>query len=442
MMTRLTVCVLALVLGMAPSAMAQTVANPGLATLMERVFGPQGLVVDSEARLPDGSTHSGHFNSSFHSNFDQFNTALAGQLTSLPLPSPASSMTYRFDTATGTFARSTQSFGPILSDRAETIGRGRLSFSYNYQFFSFDAIEGIDLARIPAVFTHDGFQQGGGRADVVSTTNALEATVGQFTGLLTFGVSDRIDLSAAIPAIRTHLAVRSDADIQRVGTGSSTLVHFFHDDSAVGGVGSHKQFSASGDATGVGDVLLRVKGTAVRHDRGGLALGLDARLPTGDEMNLLGSGAFGLKPFAALSMSAGRLAPHLNAGYQWNGKSLLAGDVTTGTKADVADRVLLGIGADMGLSQRVSVAFDVLSERVSRSPRLVRESFTASGPFGTLVLDDVGVNEAAFWTANGAAGVKIRLTADVLANFNVRFKMSSNGLTTRVAPLFGVEYGF
>ena len=37
-------------------------------------------------------------------------------MTSLPLPSPASGFTYRFDDATGTFIRSTRSFGPILSD--------------------------------------------------------------------------------------------------------------------------------------------------------------------------------------------------------------------------------------------------------------------------------------------------------------------------------------
>lgn len=187
-------------------------------------------------------------------------------------------------------------------------------------------------------------------------------------------------------------------------------------------------------------MLLRVKGTAVRRDRGGLAVGLDTRLPTGDEE--LGSGAPGLKPFAALSLSAGRLSPHVNVAYQWNGRSVLAGDLDAGTKGDVPDRVLLGVGADIGVGQRLSVAFDLLGERVARSPRLVRQSFTASGPFGTLVLDDVTFNEAAFWAANGAAGVKIRLMGDVLANVNVRFRMGSNGLTTRVGPLVGLEYGF
>ena len=115
-------------------AQAQEAQTPGkLATLFEDVFGPTGLVVNSQAVLPDGTTHSAHFNSAFQSNFTQFNVALVSQLTALPLPSPASGFTYAFDPGTGTFRRTTRSFGPILSDRAETIGRGRLSVGFNYQ---------------------------------------------------------------------------------------------------------------------------------------------------------------------------------------------------------------------------------------------------------------------------------------------------------------------
>jgi hypothetical protein len=108
------------------AATAQGSDAAALATLVQNIFGPRGLTVHSDALLPDGSTHSAHFNSAFQSNFRQFNIALASQLTSVPLPSPGSGFTYRFDPATGTFARSTQSFGPILADRAETIGRGKV----------------------------------------------------------------------------------------------------------------------------------------------------------------------------------------------------------------------------------------------------------------------------------------------------------------------------
>jgi len=93
-----------------------------LALLIPGLFGPSGLKVDSQARLPDGSTHSAHFNSAFQAEFTQFNIALASQLAAVPLPTPASGFTYTFDSSLGVFQRSTQSFGPILAERAETIG--------------------------------------------------------------------------------------------------------------------------------------------------------------------------------------------------------------------------------------------------------------------------------------------------------------------------------
>ena len=117
-------------------AAAEAQTSGKLATLFEDVFGPRGLVVNSQQVLPDGSTHSAHFNSAFQSNFTQFNVAFVSQLTALPLPSPAAGFTYAFDPATGTFRRTTRSFGPILAERAETIGRGRLSVGFNYQLRS------------------------------------------------------------------------------------------------------------------------------------------------------------------------------------------------------------------------------------------------------------------------------------------------------------------
>ena len=123
------------------------------------------------------------------------------------------------------FVRSTNSFGPILSDRAETIGRGRLAFGFSHQFFSFDHLDGVRLTAVPAVFRHDGFETGGGRADVVSTTNTIEATVSQFTGALTYGITDRVDVSLAVPVVRTRLSLLSNArstGSARVRTSEST----------------------------------------------------------------------------------------------------------------------------------------------------------------------------------------------------------------------------
>ena len=111
-MGRRVLTFLVLLLALASPAAAQSRPAPTLSAVFHDLFGPNGLVVDSEAALPDGSTHSAHFNSAFQSSFTQFNVALASQLTTLPLPSPASGFTYRFDATTGTFVRSSQSFGP------------------------------------------------------------------------------------------------------------------------------------------------------------------------------------------------------------------------------------------------------------------------------------------------------------------------------------------
>lgn len=412
-----------------------------LALLFRDIYGPNGLIVNSEAVLPDGSTHSAHFNSAFQSNFTQFNIALASQLTSLPLPSPASGFTYSFDPATGTFTRSTQSFGPILAERAETIGRGRLSFGYNFQYFSFDTVEGVDLSRVPAVFTHDDLELGGGRADVVTTSNVVEATVGQMTSVLTYGVTDRLDVSIALPIVRTTLNVVSRATVQRLGTGNQVNVHFFRNPDLPGGYGDDREFASKGVASGLGDIILRAKGTVFREGHRGLAVGLDVRLPSGDEEDLLGTGALGVRAFTALSVLYGRFSPHLNLGYQWNGSSVLGGDVSTGAKGDLPDQVSYAVGADYGLTERVTLAADLLGRHVIDSPRLVTREFPVSGDFGSAVFDDIAFEHESFSAIDAATGVKVNIARRLLINFNLRFKLNDNGLGDRVTPLIGFEYG-
>jgi hypothetical protein len=104
-----------------------------LAHLLPTLYGAQGLFVDSSAPLPDGSTHSAHFNNAFQSRFNQFNAALASQLSALPLPSPSSGFTYTMDPTLGVFTRSTQSFGPIFAERAETMGKGKFALGFGMQ---------------------------------------------------------------------------------------------------------------------------------------------------------------------------------------------------------------------------------------------------------------------------------------------------------------------
>jgi hypothetical protein len=309
-----------------------------------------------------------------------------------------------------------------------------VSLGFNYQRFTFDSIEGVDLFDVPAVFTHDGASPGG-RADVVTTSNAIDLRVGQFTTFLSYGLSDHADLSVAVPVVSVDLSAVSDATVQRIGTATSPATHFFRDPS--GGFGTTKRFEASGSASGIGDVIARLK---VRP-ASGVALGVDVRFPTGDELNLLGSGAYGVKPFLVLSFSQKVLSPHVNVGYQWNGDSVLGGNVITGEKGSLPDQILYEAGVDVGVTPRITLALDVLGRRVLKSPRLQTETFHALD--GTSTFPNIHfIQDANFNVTNGAAGLKINAGGRLLLDFNVLFKLDKGGLRDKITPLVGFEYSF
>jgi hypothetical protein len=413
-----------------------------LSTLFEDIYGPNGLVLNSDDVQLDGTNHAAHFNSAFQSEFRLVNVALTSQLATVPLPSPASGFTYTFDAATGTFMRSTRSFGPILAERGETIGRRRIAFGYSYQFFSYDALDGLRLASIPAVFTHDNPQAGGGRADVVATANTVEATVSRFTGALTYGLSSRVDVSLAVPVVDTRLSLLSNATIHRIGTGSNLGVHYFRDPDAIGGHGSTRQYFAEESAGGVGDLVARVKATMMREGARALGAGLDVRMPTGDEQNLLGSGAVGIRPFVAFSSQMGAFAPHFNAAYQWNGESLIGGNVREGVKGDLPDQFTYAIGGDVLVAPRLSMIVDLFGQRVVSSPRLIAVESTRSGVAGSVTLDDIRFVNESYWTSSGSFGLKANLLSRMLLTFNLQFAIADGGLTDRLSPLVGMEWAF
>jgi hypothetical protein len=419
----------------ATSAAAQS--SDKLAFLIPTLYGPTGLVVDSEARLPSGETHSAHFNGAFQAEFTQFNIALASQLAAVPLPSSASGFTYELDPTLGVFRRSTQSFGPILAERAETVGKGKFSLGFSYQYFSFDTLEGVGLDQVPAVFTHDD-PASGGRADVVTTLNSIDARVGQTTAFFTFGLLDRVDLSVAVPFITVDMDVASEASVQRIGTANSPATHFFRD--ASGGFGAARRYEGTGSASGIGDVIARLKATLYKGDHSAMALGVDSRIPTGDEEDLLGSGAPGVKPFLVLSFASKNVAPHINLAYQWNGESVLAGNVTTGTKGDMPDQFHYTVGLDVGLSDKFTLAVDVLGRYVIDSPRMQSTVFRTIDVGSTF--PNIHFETGSFSIVDGAIGLKINLGGTLLADFNALFKLNDAGLRNTFTPLFGLEYSF
>ena len=432
-MTRRLVLFLGAALFCAPGAHAQ---HKKLAYLIPGLFGENGLVVGSEAPLPSGQTHSAHFNNAFQSQFSQFNVALASQLATLPVPAPASAFTYTFDESLGLFSRSTDSFGPILSERAETAGKGKFNFGVAYQRFTFDSLGDSSLDSIPAVFTHDQ-PAPGGRSDVVSTVNSIETSLDQFVAFANFGLASRFDVSVAIPLISTEIRASSQATIQRIGT-VDPKIHFLG--AGNGDYTTTRTFTQGGSASGIGDVLVRFKGKAFEWGSNGLAFALESRLPTGDEEDFLGSGAFGLKPAIIFSSSHKVVSFHLNAAYQWNGESLLAGNLQTGSKADMPDQFLYSGGVAVAASKKLTLVGDFLGRHFIDTPRLKTTTFTALD--GHTTLSDIGFANESFDELFAAAGLRLNIAGGLLLDANVLFSLTETGLRDKVTPLVSLAYNF
>ena len=423
-------CAAAVLLVLArPQLGAQSFNRDKLAFVVSNVFGANGLILENDR-------HQAHFDSSFRSNFGPFNSALASQLTSAPIPSTAAGFTYAFDSTLGTYVRSAQNFGPIFSERAETIGADRFYFGVSFQHFGFDNIDDLSLDNFPAVFNHRPTVDPDSPflKDVITSRNLIDVSMGQLTTFFTYGLTDRMDVSVAIPFVSTNLDIISDVQIQRIGTaGDETFPHTFRR----GQADSQRVFQNGGSASGLGDVIVRFKGTTTKWENAALAIGADVRLPTGNELDFLGSGAPGFKPFAVFSYNYGRISPRVNVGYQFNGESALAGNVLTGEKAGLPEQFLYSVGVDIGVTSKFSVVADYLGQRLIDAPRVIPSTFTGADgrvfPTTTFLTDSLNIADAAF-------GFKLNPASTFLVTFNVLVKLNNGGLRDDVVPLIGISF--
>lgn len=427
------VCILLLALCPLLAHDGELTGNTGgsrkLAYLIPNLFGTSGIV------LPNAD-HAAHFTSALQSNFGPFSTSLVSQLSSLPIPSPASGFIFSFDKSLGVYSQSTQSFGPIYAERAETLGKNKFFVGFSYQNFSFDKLDGIDLKRVPAVFEHQPTGAPNYVQDIITTNNAFDVKFGQSAAFFTYGLTDRFDISVALPFNSARIEAVSDAKIQRIGTANEPDVHYF--DTPFGDR-TEKTFARSGSASGLGDVVVRAKATALQFKNGGLAVGLDARMPTGDVYDFLGSGAYGFRPFTALSFRKGNFSPHVNAAYQWNGKSILAGNIQTGATGDLPDQIQYVLGFDYGVTKKFTLAIDYLGQRQLNAKRVSLTSYRAAN--GS-VFPQIAIRDTSFQQNSLATGFKVNPVSSLLVSFNLLFALDDNGLRDQITPLIGLSYTF
>ncbi len=420
-----------------------TAVSGKMICVIPQLYGPAGLI------LPN-PRHAAHFQSSFQQSFTPLNAALGQELSILPLASPASGITFVFDRSLGVVTRSTESFGPILSERAETIGRRRFYIAATYQYFGFSTLDGIDLKRLPADFKHLQFPIGGViplfEQDYITTSNRIDLKLHQVTFFATYGLTDRVDVSVAVPILDVHMGVTSQAHIVRIAPPNPAdpsavqgEYHFFNINDPVGSTDA--TFFTRRSAAGLGDVVFRVKGTAIKRERFRVAGGVDVRVPSGDEQNFLGSGAAGVKPFVVVSYRA-RISPHANIGYEWNGSSILAGNISTGAKARLPNQFFYSGGVDIGVAKRLTLATDLLGQRVIHGFRVQEVPFVDTTGVSHPDIPNISNYTDSFNLDDLALGFKYEPFGKLLLTGNILIKLDDGGLRARVVPLVGLSYTF
>jgi hypothetical protein len=355
--------------------------------------------------------------------FTAITASFGSQLTQVPLASPASGILYVESASLHIPVKNGQeTFGPVLTERANTLGRGKLFLAVTYQFFTFNSLDGISLKAIPVVFN---VCNSSGQCDALGTTNRVDIKVHQTAIFATYGVLRNLDVSVALPWNDVHLAA-SGYNCVAVRANCQ---------------GNYEQVvpgSAARSASGLGDVVVRAKFRFPLEDQWKFAGGMDFRIASGNEYNLLGAGAPGVKPFFSASHD-GRVSPHVDLAYQWNGSSLLS-STTIGSKASLPSSLSYALGVDCGVSKRLTVALDVLGAHTSNQLRLKRT--LTSIPGIVQPVNDIFISSGSVWNIHGAAGIKYNLRGGLLVSGNVYWAMDHNGLRNRPVPLGGISYTF
>jgi len=419
------------------------------------------------------------------------NAGIASALSIVPLSSPASGVILRTDPKTQAELPESSTLGTIFTERAETIGKHQWYIGFSHQDSHFARFNGMDLNTLSLLYT-GGYTSGISLSKGASPLATVPATfqigmnvhLSQDITFLTFGITDRIDVSAGVPVVHTGVAASTYDPMIYAGNGTHVSPNTcWCVNTLTPGVETLQYAGAIGYAglskTGLGDLLFRGKGTVVRKRNMVVAVGTDLRLPTGNETNLLGTGTTSVKPFMAVSLYSKPVrslvfSPHFDLGWQFSGKSILAGELQTvqlgqtspvyygagpggftATKDFIPDVFSWAAGTEVALGHHNTLIFDFLGNQIGWIHGILNvvntpdQAYAPTAPFAqTKIAGFVGVNSmglpihSAYGQYSGSLGYKARIAGNLVANLSVLYRFDNNGLVARVVPAYGLSYTF
>jgi len=434
-----TVLNLSLILLLAGSVRLADAAD--LKDTIKNLYGGQGILLEP-LPLPFPSQES-RFQASSLQGLDQLNT----QLTSaIGVPSFNSSVGgFLFDIERGVPVQTTESLGPLLTERATTLGARKLDLTFTYTRVNFTKLQGKDLNDLELVFLR-GDANGNGiidtsgpfsfESDVIRATLSVDLTEDIFALIATYGLTAEWDIGIVVPVTHIRLHAKSSLTIcdqaardflrpqcldqfgNRVGNRGGTKIgdipiHRFGPNSTPPAVSLSDETAVSGggDETGLGDIILRTKYNFLRHYDDlipDMAFLVELKLPTGDEECLLGTGGTNVTGLLVASKTYARwFTPHVNLGYEINTK-------------DTRESAI-----------RYALGFDA---------RLLPELTLAAGIIGRAKPNGNGTGDH---IVDLSLGVKWNPIKSLILRTNVQIPLDKNsGLRADFIPTVGIEYIF
>ena len=394
---------------------------------------PASLQVHGEHFIPASSAENGTL-------ISLIGDALGQSISAIPIGSTSGSETFRFEG--GVPERTSTSAGAIFAERAATLGRGRVLVGISRTSFSFATLRGVSMHDIQLTFTHQNVDFPGCSAavggdcskygipgvenDVMDFHLSMDLDVAVTPVYVTYGVTDRLDVSVVVPLVQANFRGTSNAQIEPFG--GTTATHFF------AGTPTNPVLSASrqslGSAAGLGDVDVRAKINLRQNVNADVAVLLDARFPTGGTADLLGSGKFTGRVLGIVDSHFGPFSPHINGGYLFH-----AGEQQN-------DAVIGVVGFDQLMSSNVTLAADLVSAlQVGDSKLVLPGVVTWDAPFRRS-LNPTNIPTTRDDIVDGSFGVKVAPARNTIIVLNALFPLNRGGLRPNLAYTVGLERTF
>ena len=356
----------------------------------------------------------------FSQQFNSLNAELSVARSQEPIPSASGAFRFQWDDDLDTFVRSEQSLGPLLAERAQTLGRHIATLSASYTHIDYSTLGGDSLSSL--TFTQPALSSGlinrlpsldaRFKDDVLRTQLNLGLSYDLLFLTAAYGITDAIDVSMALSINHVHMNASAVTKIQNPDGSPGDVVFLTNSMGALDAPSGH--LCAPGDlrcatdgfsssATGTGDLFLRSKWHFADTDYADLAVAGVLTLPTGNADDFLGFHDPTFTPWLIASKTFDRVSPHLNIGYSFR------------SNQDVSQAEWVA-GADVRAMRWLTLASDFLGFHATAGPH-----------------DDV---------IQSSVGFKVNPIGQLVIGGAFQFPVNRDGLRADVIYTGQIEYTF